>query len=155
MGFNRFGTAAMSAAAVVASAICVGGAPVAAEPSDPPAPITSADFFGDSLTDAGTYGFRFTTNPGMTWAQHIAADFTQSPDPNEHVASYDDVYQGKPGISGPGGLNYAEGGASKPYSTVSQNPNGTPISAEVQVERYLAQHANLQTGSAGDPVYRH
>jgi len=104
-----------------------------------------------------TYGFRFTTNPGMTWAQHIAADFTQSPDPNEHVASYDDVYQGKPGISGPGGLNYAEGGAraGKPYSTVSQNPNGTPISAEVQVERYLAQHANLQTGSAGDPVYRH
>ena len=146
MGFNRFGTAAMSAAAVVASAICVGGAPVAAEPSDPPAPITSADFFGDSLTDAGTYGFRFTTNPGMTWAQHIAADFTQPPDPNEHVASYDDVYQGKPGISGPGGLNYAEGGAraSKPYSTVSQNPNGTPISAQVQVERYLAQHGTFK-----------
>ena len=146
MGFNRFGTAAMSAAAVVASAICLAVAPVAAEPSDPPTPITSAVFFGDSLTDAGTYGFRFTTNPGMTWAQHIAADFTQSPDPNEHVASYDDVYQGKPGISGPGGLNYAEGGAraSKPYSTVSQNPNGTPISAQVQVERYLAQHGTFK-----------
>ena len=120
MGFNRFGTAAMSAAAVVASAICLAVAPVAAEPSDPPTPITSAVFFGDSLTDAGTYGFRFTTNPGMTWAQHIAADFTQPPDPNEHVASYDDVYQGKPGISGPEGLNYAEGEL-EPASPIRQS----------------------------------
>jgi outer membrane lipase/esterase len=103
-------------------------------------------FFGDSLTDAGTYGFRFTTNPGMTWAQHIAMDFGQSTDPNEHVGSYDDVYQGKSGIPGPGGMNFAEGGAraNKPYSVVSQNPNGTPISAEVQVQRYRAEHGSFQ-----------
>jgi outer membrane lipase/esterase len=73
--------------------------------------ITSAVFFGDSLTDAGTYGFRFTTNPGQTWAQHVANTLSQPDTPNEHVASYDDVYQGKTGIPGPGGLNYAEGGA--------------------------------------------
>jgi phospholipase/lecithinase/hemolysin len=81
----------------------------------------------------------------MTWAQHIAADFSQSSDSNEHVASYADVYQGKPGIPGPGGMNYAEGGAraSKPYSIVSQSPNGTPISTEVQVDRYLAQHGSF------------
>src|SRR5215472_813836 len=26
-------------------------------------------FMGDSLTDAGTYGARFTVNPGLVWAQ--------------------------------------------------------------------------------------
>lgn len=107
--------------------------------------ITSAVFFGDSLTDAGTYGFRFTTNPGRTWAQHVAGTLGQPDTPNEHVASYDDVYQGKPGIPGPGGLNYAEGGARAelPYSVVSKNPQGTPISAGIQVQRYLAQHATF------------
>ncbi|MET2830980.1 hypothetical protein [Mesorhizobium shangrilense] len=30
--------------------------------------IKEAVFFGDSLTDAGTFGFRFTTAPGLTWA---------------------------------------------------------------------------------------
>jgi phospholipase/lecithinase/hemolysin len=116
----------------------------AAEPETPA--ITQAVFFGDSLTDAGTYGFRFTTNPGLTWAQHVANGLGQADTPNEHVASYDDVYQGKPGLPGPGGLNYAEGGAraSLPYSAVSKNPEGTPISTEVQLQRYLAQHGNFR-----------
>jgi phospholipase/lecithinase/hemolysin len=94
-----------------------------AEPDVQPA-ITQAVFFGDSLTDAGTYGFRFTTMPGKTWAQHVAQRLGQSTEPNEHVAAYGDVYQGKPGIPGPGGLNYAEGGAraNSAYSTVSDNP---------------------------------
>lgn len=107
--------------------------------------LTSAVFFGDSLTDAGTYGFRFTTNPGQTWAQHIAATLGQPATPNEHVTGYDDVYQGKPGIPGPGGPNYAEGGARAelPYSVVSNNPQDTPISVGVQVQRYLDQHATF------------
>jgi phospholipase/lecithinase/hemolysin len=100
----------------------------AAEPDDQPV-ITEAVFFGDSLTDAGTYGFRFTTMPGMTWAQHVAQRLGQSTEPNEHVATYGDVYQGKPGLPGPGGMNYAEGGAraNSAYSSVSQSPEGTPI----------------------------
>lgn len=107
--------------------------------------ITSAVFFGDSLTDAGTYGFRFTTNPGQTWAQHVANTLGQPDTPNEHVASYDDVYQGKNGIPGPGGLNYAEGGARSelPYSVVSKNSEGTPISTGVQLQRYVAQHGTF------------
>ena len=110
------------------------------EPAGPA--ITQAVFFGDSLTDAGTYGFRFTTMPGKTWAQHVAERLGQSAEPNEHVAAYGDVYQGKPGLPGPGGLNYAEGGAraNSAYSTVSDDPQGTPISTVVQVDRFLAQH---------------
>jgi outer membrane lipase/esterase len=83
-------------------------------PGATPAPVKfgQAVFFGDSLTDAGTYGgLRFTTIPGMTWAQHVAERLGQSTEPNEHTVSYSDVYQGKPGLPGPGGLNYAEGGA--------------------------------------------
>ena len=32
-------------------------------------------FFGDSLTDAGFYGARFTVNPGLVWAQDLGAHF--------------------------------------------------------------------------------
>lgn len=118
--------------------------PVAA--AQPDQPISEAVFFGDSLTDAGTYGVRFTTVPGQTWAQHVAARLGQSTEPNEHVDNYSDVYQGIPGAPGPGGLNYAEGGAraSLPYSVVSDNPEGTPISTEVQLQRYLAQHGTFE-----------
>lgn len=115
-----------------------------ADPGESPA-ITEAVFFGDSLTDAGTFGFRFTTMPGMTWAQHVAQRLGQSTESNEHVTAYSDVYQGKPGLPGPGGLNYAEGGAraNSAYSTVSQNPQGAPISTDVQVDRFLQQHQSF------------
>lgn len=131
-------------AAVCALAAGVVASHATAEPEDRPA-ITQAVFFGDSLTDAGTYGFRFTTMPGLTWAQHVAQRLGQSTEPNEHVKSYDDVYQGKPGIPGPGGLNYAEGGAraNSAYSSVSDNPEGTPISTVVQVDRFLQQHGSF------------
>lgn len=104
--------------------------------------ITEGVFFGDSLTDAGTYGYRFTTMPGQTWAQHIADGLGQSTESNEHVADPNDVYVGKPGEPGPGGLNYAEGGAkaNSAYSAVSDAADGTPISVKVQVDRFLEQH---------------
>lgn len=104
--------------------------------------ISEAVFFGDSLTDAGTYGFRFTTNPGRTWAQILADHYGQSDEPNTHVDDQDSIYQGIPPIDGPGGLNYAQGGARSnlAYSTVSDNPEGAPWSTAVQVDHYLAQH---------------
>ncbi|AHW63558.1 Putative secreted phospholipase [Corynebacterium glyciniphilum AJ 3170] len=109
--------------------------------------INEGVFFGDSLTDAGTYGFRWTTMPGESWAQMVAEEFGQSTDSNEHVANVDDVHQGIPGNPGPGGLNYAEGGAraDEPYSAVSDNPDGTPIAATVQLQRYLDQHDSFRS----------
>jgi phospholipase/lecithinase/hemolysin len=107
--------------------------------------IEEGVFFGDSLTDAGTYGFRWTTMPGRSWAQMVAEEFGQSTESNEHVDSVDDVHKGIPGKPGPGGLNYAEGGAraEEPYSAVSDNPEGAPIAATVQLERYLDQHGSF------------
>lgn len=105
-------------------------------------PIREGVFFGDSLTDAGTFWFRFTTNPGLIWAQHVALHFGQSPLPNQHVDSYSDVLRDRPGIPGPHGLNYAEGGAcaERPYAANCVDPEGTPISAAVQLKHFLAQH---------------
>ncbi|CAJ0557560.1 unnamed protein product, partial [Mesorhabditis spiculigera] len=108
-------------------------------------PIKEVVSFGDSLTDAGTYWFRFTTNPGLTWAQHVALHYGQDPLPNEHVEEYSQVYKGVAGKYGPGGLNYAQGGAraNNAYSQLSQDPEGVPVSAKVQVEHFLAQHQSF------------
>ncbi|RKF31484.1 SGNH/GDSL hydrolase family protein [Paraburkholderia fungorum] len=105
-----------------------------------------AVFFGDSLTDAGTYGFRFTTNPGRTWAQIVADHFGQAATSNEHTDSYDNVYKGMKGLSGPGGLNYAEGGARAelPYSTVSRDLEGMPVPVSTQVLRFLKTHGSFK-----------
>jgi phospholipase/lecithinase/hemolysin len=121
-------------------------APTAGEPLADGS-ITEGVFFGDSLTDAGTYGYRFTTMPGKTWAQHIAEGLGQPAEPNEHVPNPDDVYVGKPGEPGPGGLNYAEGGAkaNSAYSGVSDAADGTPISVKVQVDRFLEQHQKFES----------
>jgi len=109
-------------------------------------PIKEAVFFGDSLTDAGTYGgLRFTTASGKTWAQLVAEHYGQSAEPNEHVTSYADAFKGMHASPGPGGLNYAEGGArvAHPYSQISDDPEGVPISLEVQLKHFLAQHGSF------------
>jgi phospholipase/lecithinase/hemolysin len=141
-----FRTSAAMTAVLMVIALAGCGTTKSSVASPPPlSNFKEVVFFGDSLTDAGTYGFRFTTMPGKTWAQHVAERLGQSTDPNEHVASYGDVYQGKPGLSGPGGLNYAEGGAraNSPYSTVSQDPEGTPISTAAQLQRFEKQHGRF------------
>lgn len=113
--------------------------------SDSLPPIKSVVSFGDSLTDAGTYWFRFTTNPGLTYAQHLALHYGQMPLPNEHMDNYDDVYKGNHGQKGPGGLNYGEGGAkaNSAYSSTSQDPEGLPISTVVQLKHFLEQHQSF------------
>jgi outer membrane lipase/esterase len=105
-------------------------------------PIRQVVSFGDSLSDAGTYWFRFTTNPGLTFAQHLALHYGQLPLPNQHLDRYEEAYQGRHGSDGPGGLNYAEGGAkvNSAYSSVSQDPEGKPVSARRQLEHFLRQH---------------
>jgi phospholipase/lecithinase/hemolysin len=62
-----------------------------------------------------------------------------------HVNTYADVYRGIHPSPGPGGLNYAEGGArvAQAYSHVSDDPEGALISAVVQFQHFLAQHGSF------------
>ena len=76
--------------------------------------------FGDSLSDGGTYGSRFTTNPGQTAPEYIAADLGLST--TTWVA---------------GGTNFAQGGA-KVNSPSLSTPTGAPqrpISTQVAISR--------------------
>ncbi|HEY5899888.1 MAG TPA: hypothetical protein VIV54_20150, partial [Burkholderiales bacterium] len=34
--------------------------------------FSSTLYFGDSLTDSGTFGSKFTTNPGPVWSEIVA-----------------------------------------------------------------------------------
>lgn len=103
-------------------------------------------FFGDSLTDSGFYQpvlvaqfgpsaagvARFTTNPGLVWAEFVADYYGTNATP---------AWQLTPtGIVGAGGDNYAAGGA-----TISPGPGFPPTpptqfapSLTTQVNAYLA-----------------
>jgi len=123
--------------------VCAAARPAGVGESLPP--IRRVVSFGDSLTDAGTYWIRTTTNPGLTWSQHLALHFGQLPLPNEHLDDMSELFKGVHGIAGPGGLNYAQGGAKadSAYSVVSSDPEGVPISAVVQLKHFLAQHQSF------------
>src|SRR6476619_7455112 len=89
----------------------------AATPALAETPFSSTVFFGDSLTDSGFYQpflvwnvdpnagtvARFTTNPGLVWAEWLADFYGTNATP---------AWQLTPtGITGATGDNYAAGGA--------------------------------------------
>ncbi|KAF1687350.1 autotransporter domain-containing esterase [Pseudoxanthomonas broegbernensis] len=91
-------------------------------------------FFGDSLTDAGHFkdqlpaplqpiAGKFTTNPGLVWAEHVA-----------------DYYGGDGRTDNQGGDNYAQGGSRVAVA------NGVAESTVSQAARYLAAN-----GGKADP----
>jgi outer membrane lipase/esterase len=57
---------------MLAAALAVGLAFAQEEAS---AQFSGFYFFGDSLTDAGVYGARFTVHPGLVWAQDLGARY--------------------------------------------------------------------------------
>ncbi len=111
------------ASIVVALLLCAGGA-FAQE-------FTGTFFFGDSLTDAGTFGpflpvegaGKFTTNPGPVWAELFAERFGHAADPATQ-----------------GGTNYAQGGAR--IHELPGVPSTNPLTAAAvpiatQIDTYL------------------
>jgi outer membrane lipase/esterase len=101
------------------------------------APIASAQqysgvvTFGDSLSDGGTYGSKFTTNPSNVWVETLAERLGLTLTPWTK-----------------GGTNYAQGGA-----RVSQTPGITPAGAperpiSVQITQYLAANGGAVNPNA-------
>ena len=87
-------------------------------------------FFGDSLTDAGFYGARFTVNPGQVWAQDLGARFGVTVTP---------VNQG--------GTDFAQGGQQVTQPSpdtppgAPQRPLSTQIDELLQATPTLNPHA--------------
>jgi outer membrane lipase/esterase len=71
-------------------------------------------FFGDSLTDAGFYGSRFTVNPGQVWAQDLGARFGVTVTPV--TVGGDDFAQGGQQVTQPSPLT-PPGAPQRPLST--------------------------------------
>jgi outer membrane lipase/esterase len=94
-------------------------------------------FFGDGLTDSGAFaglvpaGGKFTTNPGLVWAEVIAAAYGQTASANN---------PNNPNLLNPG-TNYAQGGAQ-----INSGPGyggsiaTTAQSIHQQVSNFLAAH---------------
>ncbi|MFI4902978.1 MAG: autotransporter domain-containing protein [Burkholderiales bacterium] len=116
---NRFRLSHIASA--VALSLCAGSAL---------AQFSNTVFFGDSLTDSGSYkpvlppgtGL-FTTNPGPVWSQVLAQHFGTTATPADQ-----------------GGTNYAQGGArvSLLPGYPDSPPTGTATPIATQVAQYLA-----------------
>ena len=86
------------------------------------AQFSGAYVFGDSLSDAGQYGSRFTTNPGLTFPMYLTQTYGISVTPS---------FQG--------GNDYGQGGA-RVNSTSPLIPPGVPnLSITQQVSQFLAK----------------
>jgi len=118
-------------AGAIAFALCSGTAS---------AQFSGTYIFGDSLSDAGQYGARFTTNPGLTAAMYVGQGFGFTSTP-----------------SFTGGNDYAQGGAlvNSPQGGL---PPGTPdLSVAAQVNQFLAKgpldpHAIYQIQGGGNDI---
>jgi outer membrane lipase/esterase len=85
------------------------------------AQFSGAVVFGDSLSDAGQYGSRFTTNPGFTAAMDVAQSFGFAVTP-----------------SFVGGTAFAQGGARVNSPSLAIPSNAPNLSIANQVTQFLA-----------------
>jgi len=113
-------------AAAFAIGLCLASGPAAAQ-------FGQFYFFGDSLTDAGSFKpvlppgtGKFTTNPGPIWAEVLAQRYGSTATPANQ-----------------GGNDYAEGGArvTQLPGFPASPPTGTATPVSVQVQQFLAKGA--------------
>ena len=115
---------------------------VAAPALAAPAPFSRTVFFGDSLTDSGHFrpvlvqinpqasvAGRFTTNPGLVWAEYLARYYGTDASPGNQ-----------------GGDNYAVGGARA--GTDSVGALGATPALTTQLSRYLAANGGRADANA-------
>ncbi len=117
----------------VALALCTGIGTASAQ-------FSGTWIFGDSLSDAGQYGARFTTNPGLTSPMYVGQNFGFTSTPS---------FQG--------GNDFAQGGA-RVNSPQGGLPPGTPdLSIAQQVNSFIARgpldpHAIYQIQGGGNDL---
>lgn len=113
----------------------LGSAPGAA--ATDPQRIQSVVTFGDSWSDAGTFGTVYGTTPGSSWSQLLARKY------GDDQTAYVYVSEGKTHVLG--GLNYAQGGAKTAVPAKPEGPaDSIPNSAVVQVENYKRAYGRFR-----------
>ena len=121
-------------AGAIALALCSGTAS---------AQFSNTYIFGDSLSDAGQFGSRFTTNPGLTGPMYVGQNYGFSSTPSTQ-----------------GGTDYAVGGARvvKLPGVPDSPPTGTATPIAVQVSQFLAKgtpdsHALYQIQGGANDIF--
>jgi phospholipase/lecithinase/hemolysin len=109
----------------------LGGCSAASETAEPISEVVS---FGDSWSDAGTFGFVFGTSEGGSWPQLLAQEYGATQKSNRLAA--EDGTETKLG-----GANYAEGGAF--VAPMSEDTTG-PKPMTTQLETYLEDHGSFR-----------
>ncbi|AWK85099.1 autotransporter domain-containing protein [Azospirillum thermophilum] len=128
---------ALRATTTAATTLLIAAALAGAGATAGAADFSNTIFFGDSLTDSGSFsrllpaGGKFTTNPGPVWAEVVAGAFGKAAGPA--VA---------------GGTDYAVGGArvSQLPGNPASPPTATATPLRSQIGAYLAS-----TGGRADP----
>lgn len=100
--------------------------------------ISQVVSFGDSLTDAGTFGSVYGTTNGGSWSQLLAEKYGDEQKPNRTVKTDADGRQTEEKV---GGLNYSEGGAN--VSPIGKATD-VPRDMEAQVTTYLSEHQSFK-----------
>lgn len=90
------------------------------------AAIDATIYFGDSLTDSGTFGARFTTNPGPVWAELLSGRLGT---------------QAAPAVAG--GTNYAVGGAR--VTLLPGVPNTPPTASATPITDQISAYLGANT----------
>lgn len=106
-----------------------------------PRPVSEVVSFGDSWTDAGTFGFVFGTAGSRSWAQLLAQRYGAQQEPNRRVQQ---SAAGAVRELPVGGLDYAEGGAV--VGPLAAGSVGTPRSVSAQLAAFLHQHHRFAGG---------
>jgi phospholipase/lecithinase/hemolysin len=115
------------------AALSIGGAAASNR-----SPIRSVVTFGDSWSDAGSFGTIYGTTPGSSWSQLLARTY------GDDQTAYLFAAEGKP-IRILGGLNYAQGGSKTATpAKAGAAEDSIPHSAAVQIQNHLKTHKQLR-----------
>ncbi|WP_027476229.1 SGNH/GDSL hydrolase family protein [Curvibacter gracilis] len=131
-------------------------------PTAPGLHVQQVTVFGDSLSDVGTYGpltgeaakpGKFTVNPGLVWAEVVAARYGVTLKPRRLVGD-------GPQAQVVGGNDYAEGGARVALlpgvSALGRNDDVTPVRAQISArlaQGPMGSHELVLLAAGGNDLY--
>jgi phospholipase/lecithinase/hemolysin len=125
------------AAVVTATCEAATSEPFPGHPAAAARPVAEVVSFGDSWTDAGTFGYVYGTAGSRSWAQLLTQRYGADQEPNRRIQPSGDGVREVP----VGGLDYAEGGAVVGPVPAGAGTAPRPVSA--QLAAFLRQHGRF------------